>query len=160
VVPEGIDMRHPTLTAVALLCMLAQAPSARADQPTAIDHLVAAAQIVHADAVEVRQMPGTRGVDLVAVLQQVDVLRARASALSAAIAAPGVAEAMRTPAQAAALERARMAAGIMEALIASKARLLADVDAAPAHRQTLRDKAAGVAGRAALVDAQMAQLRD
>ena len=76
------------------------------------------------------------------------------------MAAPGVADAMRTPAQAAALERARVAAGIMQALIASKARILAAVDSAPANRQTLRDKAAGVAGRAALVDAQMAQLRD
>jgi len=153
-------MRYLTLAVTTLMFTLTTVPPARADAPTAIEQLVAAAQIVHADAVEVRQMLGTRGVNLVAVLQQVDVLQARADALIAAMAAPGVAQAVRTPAQAAALERARVAAGIMQALIASKARILADVDSAPANRQMLRDKAAGVAGRAALVDAQMAQLRD
>lgn len=153
-------MRLLTLAALILMVTLTTARPARADAPTAIDQLVAAAQIVHADAVEVRQMLATRGVNLVAVLQQVDVLQARTGALVAAMAAPGVTEAARAPAQAAALERARVAAGIMQALIASKARILADVDAAPAQRQMLRDKAAGVAGRAALVDAQMALLRD
>jgi hypothetical protein len=153
-------MRHLTLVVTTLMFTLTAAPPACADEPTAIDQLVAAAQIVHADAVEVREMLGTRGVNLVAVLQQVEVLHARAGVLIAAMAAPGVAEAVRTPAQAAALERARVTAGIMQVLIVSKTRLLADVDEAPANRQRLRDKAAGVAGRAALVDAQMAQLRD
>jgi hypothetical protein len=153
-------MRHPTLIVTCLLVMLTPAPPARADAPTAIDHLVAAAQIVHADAVEIRRMLDTRAANLIAVLQQVEVLRARASALVAALDAPGLADAARTPAQAAALDRARAAAGVMQALIDSKARILAEVDTAAAHRRRLRDKAAGVASRAALVDAEAAQLRD
>ena len=73
---------------------------------------------------------------------------------------PGVAASVRTPAQAAALERARAATGAMLALITNKARILADVDTAPANRRLLRDKADGVARRAALVESQMARLRD
>ena len=46
-------MRHLTLAASTLLFLLTAVPLARADEPTAIDQLVAAAQIVSVDAAEV-----------------------------------------------------------------------------------------------------------
>lgn len=142
----------------ALGLILTVSASARADVPTAVDQLVAAAQIVRVDALEVRQMLGERDANLIAVLQQVDVLNARAAALMSAMAGPGVAATTLTPTQTAALERARSATGAMLALISNKAAILADVEKAPAKRRLLRDKADGVARRAALVEQQMAHL--
>lgn len=143
----------------ALSLVLTLPASARADEPTAVDHLVAAAQIVRVDALEVRQMLGERDASLIAVLQQVDVLNARATALMSAMTGPAMTAATLTPVQTDALERARAATGAMLALITNKAVILSDVDSAPAKRRLLRDKADGVARRAALIEQQMARLR-
>jgi len=153
-------MSHLMISATCALSLVLTVPSpARADAPTAVDHLVAAAQIVRVDALEVRQMLGERDANLIAVLQQVDVLNARATALLSAMRGPGVTAATLTPVQTETLERARAAAGAMLALITNKAAILSDVDGAPAKRRLLRDKADGVARRAALIEQQMARLR-
>lgn len=153
-------MRHLMISATCALSLVLTVPSsARADVPTAVDHLVAAAQIVRVDALEVRQMLGERDANLIAVLQQVDVLNARATALMSAMTGPGITATTLTSRQSAALERARAVTGAMLALITNKAAILSDVDSAPAKRRLLRDKADGVARRAALIEQQMARLR-
>lgn len=158
-------MRHLMSPTCVLILVFAAAPSTWADAPTAVDHLVAAAQIVRVDAEAVQDALTDVDANLMVVQQRVQVLNARTAALMQVMVGPVVASASLSPTQAQALERARTAAGIMLALITDKAAVLADTasaadaSTASARRELLRDKADGLARSAASIERDIARAR-
>lgn len=149
-------MRHLMMTMGLALGMLVS--SASANTVATFDQIAAEAQKVRVEAQEVKQLLKAKKPDFALVQQRLDALETHAQALRQSMSAVDAAAAM-TPAQTAALERARAATDTLLVMLDNKATMLADAEAATRQRGLLRAKADGIAKRAGIVEKQMAQLR-
>lgn len=151
-------MRFMMLSVLAATLAAAPAPAA-AESRSAFDQIIADAQRVRQEALDVKQLLRSRDADQAVVLQRVSVLETHAQALKASISGLNAAEAGLTSTQLAAVERARAATDTLLILLQNKTAMLADADKMERQRGLLRAKADGIVARAKMVEQQMARAR-
>lgn len=151
-------MRYLLVSCVTLGVTLSAASGAVANT-AALDQLATQAQSVRREAEDVRRLLADRKTDLVVVMQRVAMLESHAQALKDAMAAASPSDTTQALAEQASWQRARAATDTLLIMLANKSQLLADAERARRERGLLRAKAAGIAQRAALVEAHVARVR-
>lgn len=150
-------MRTQMMCLAAAGLVLTLTHGAEAATSGSAEQVAAHAQLVRAEALEVKRLLRERDTDQAILHQRMSVLAEHARSLKASL------DVLRgdgglPPATAAAVERARIATETMHALLKSKLVILAKPAEAAKQRGVLRDKADAVAKRAAHVEREMAQL--
>lgn len=151
-------MRLMMLSVLAATLAAVPAPAA-ADTRSAFDQIIADAQRVRQEALDVKQLLRSRDAEQAVVLQRVSVLESHAQALKASISQLDAGEAGLNSTQLAAVERARAATETLLILLQNKTAMLADAETLARQRSLLRAKADGIVVRARLVEQQMARAR-
>ncbi len=152
-------MRLMMLSVLAATLAAVPAPAAAADTRSAFDQIIADAQRVRQEAMDVKQLLRSRDAEQAVVLQRVSVLESHAQALKASISQLDAGEAGLNSTQLAAVERARAATETLLILLQNKTAMLADAETLARQRSLLRAKADGIVVRARLVEQQMARAR-
>lgn len=147
-------MRTLTLTLLTAGLLWATPPAAIADTRGSFDQVVADAQKIRTEALDVKRLLKDKAADPTAVAQRVAMLEEHAKSLKAALASLQGDQTL-TPSQRAAVDRAMGATEPMIVLLNNKLSLLADADKAAKQRTLLRGKADGIAKRAQMVERQI-----
>jgi hypothetical protein len=153
-------MKTTLLSAAILGLVLASPLAARAaDTSEVLARIVADAQRLRTEAQDMRRLLDAKTPDHAAIQQRVSALESNADALKKSIAEFEAAGTALTPTQRVAFDRAKTATGVMGALLANKAAIIADASATARNRKMLRDQADTIAKRAEIVHEQINRVR-
>lgn len=147
-------MRTLTITLLTAGLLWATAPAAVAETRGSFDQVVADAQTIRTEALDVKRLLKDKSADPTAVAQRVATLEAHAKSLKTALAYLQGDQTL-TPSQRAAVDKAMAATEPMIVILNNKLSLLADAEKAAKQRGLLRDKADGIAKRAQMVERQI-----
>lgn len=147
-------MRTATMTLLTAGLLWAFAPAALAASGGSFDQVVADAQTIRSEALAVKRLLKDKQADPAVIAQRMSTLEGRAKSLETGLGRLHADQTL-TPAQRAAVDRARAATETMAVILTNKLALLADADTAARQRGLLRGKADGIARRAQIVERQI-----